>query len=93
MLQESESDTQSPLLETPQTMVTAVSASDDIEKQEPVDSKLSEQVSHTESNRNASAHNWRQSVMSKIARMDFTGSCHAHTVINVIQCNSVSKHT
>jgi hypothetical protein len=93
LLQESEAETQFPLLENTQTEVTVASASDDIEKQEPIDSKRSEQVPHTESNKSVSAHTWRQSVMSKIARMDFTGSCHTHTVIYMTHCNSVGKHT
>jgi hypothetical protein len=93
LLQESEAETQFPLLENTQTEVTAVSVPDDIEKQEPIDSKCSEQVPHAESNKRVSSHKWRQSVMSTIARMDFTGSCHTHTVIYVTHCNSVGKHT
>jgi hypothetical protein len=93
LLQENESVEQSPLLETPKTAVTAVSALDDIEKQEPVGSKRSELVPHVVSNRSVSVHKWSHSVMSKISRMDFTGSCHPHTVISMIRCDSVGNHT
>jgi hypothetical protein len=93
LLQKNESEEQSPLLERPQTAVPAVSAADDIEKEKPIGSKRSEQVPQSVSNRSMPAHNWKQSLMSKIARMDFTGSCHVHTVISVTHCNSLGKHT
>jgi hypothetical protein len=93
LLQEIEPGAQSPLLENPQTAVSAISALDDIEKQEPIGSKPSEHVPHIVSNISVSAHKWSQSVMSMISRMDFTGSCHTHTVISVTHCNSVGNHT
>ncbi|PNF41712.1 hypothetical protein B7P43_G03459 [Cryptotermes secundus] len=77
--QENEPEVQSLLLENPQTSVTAISALDDIDKQDPIGSKCTEHVPHTVSNRGVSVHKWSQSVMSKISRMDFTGSCHTHT--------------
>jgi hypothetical protein len=92
LLQENESEEQSPLLENRKTAVTAVSALDDIEKQESVSSKPSEQVPSIVSNKSVSLHKWSQSVMSMISRMDFTGSCHPHTVISMIRCESVVNH-
>jgi hypothetical protein len=93
LLQENEPEAQSPLLENPQTAVTVISALDDIEKQEPIGIKRSEQAPHVVSNRGVSVHKWSQSVMSKISRMDFTGSCHTHTVISMTHCNSIGNHT
>jgi hypothetical protein len=83
-LQENEYETQSPLLDKTEIVVTSVSASEDIEKQEPISRKRSQQLLRIVSTGSVSARKRKASVISNISSMDFTGStCQIHMVINV----------
>ncbi|XP_069674656.1 monocarboxylate transporter 14 isoform X2 [Periplaneta americana] len=79
-IKESESEAQSPLLEKPKIEVTSTSASEDVEKQEPISRKRSQQLLRIVSTGSMTARKRKESVISNISSMDFTGStCHIHT--------------
>jgi hypothetical protein len=81
------------LLDKSKIVVTVVSASGDIEKQEPISRKRSQQLLRIVSSGSMSARKRKASVISNISSMDFTGStCQIHTVIIVTHYNLVGKH-
>ncbi|PNF41711.1 hypothetical protein B7P43_G03459, partial [Cryptotermes secundus] len=77
---ELEYEAQSPLLDKSKIVVTVIPASGDIDKQEPISRKRSQQLLRIVSTGSMSARKRKESVISNISSMDFTGStCQIHT--------------
>jgi hypothetical protein len=76
-------EAQSPLLEKTNVAALTGSAPADIEKQEPIGKKPSQQMFRIVSTASILSHKRKMSVISSISSMDFTGSTgNVHTVIS-----------
>lgn len=79
-LSEKNGEAHSPLLEKPRLEVHTISTSDDVEKQGPIEKKRSQQLLRIVSSNSITAKKRKESVISNVSSMDFTGStCHIHT--------------